>query len=334
MATIKKLQTKVWQLNYIDIDGKRKRESLGKIKKEMAQSILEKKKYDLYLAKTAGGTTRSRQIKYREYSKIYLRWFEKQHPSSFKVKNDNFVNHLDDLFGDIYLHKLTIDQIEEFIDQKRDQGLAPAMINKLLTDITAFLNRAKYQKFEVSDLKIEKVSDQNDQPPKYHSAQDLQDLYSHSPNHWHWWMFLANTGLRIGELQKLRVDNIKKDSIYIVSTNKARTKSGKYRVIGLNENAKKALDHFDQSNDFLFPRIKYRSSIGTALTRCCKRAGIKQGNWGTHVLRHTYASHLAMAGVDLASIQSVMGHADIKTTMRYIHLSPDHLKNVTTAINL
>ena len=102
----------------------------------------------------------------------------------------------------------------------------------------------------------------------------------------------------------------------------------------LNENAKKALDHFDQSNDFLFPRIKYRTSIGTALTRCCKRAGIKQGNWGTHVLRHTYASHLAMAGVDLASIQSVMGHADIKTTMRYIHLSPDHLKNVTTAINL
>ena len=334
MATIKKLQTKVWQLNYIDIDGKRKRESLGKIKKEMAQSILEKKKYDLYLAKTAGGATRSRQIRYREYSMIYLRWFERQYPSSFKVKSDNFVNHLDDLFVDMYIHKLTIEQIDEFIDQKRQYGLAPAMINKLLNDIKAFLNRADRQKYQVPDLKIEQVPDQNDQPPKYHSTEDLQDLYDNSPNHWHWWMFLANTGLRIGELQLLRVDNINDGKIYIVSTNKARTKSGKFRVVGLNENAMKALDNFDLTGEYLFPKIKHRSSIGTALARCCQRAGIKQGNWGTHVLRHTYASHLAMAGVDLASIQNVMGHADIKTTMRYIHLSPNHLKSVTTAINL
>jgi len=334
MATIKKLASKAWQLNYIDLDGRRVRESLGKIKKEMAQSILEKKKYDLYLVKMAGGSSKSRQIKYREYSRMYLNWFEKQYPSSFSVKNDNFVNHVDDLFDDMYIHKLTIDDVEEFIDHKRQLGLAPATINILLTAITAFLNRAAYQKYQVPDLKIEKVPDQSDKPPKYHSAKDLQALYEHSPNHWHWWMFLANTGLRIGELQKLRVDNIKADSIYIVSTNKARTKSGKFRVVGLNENAKKALAHFDLTNDLVFPVVQHRSSIGTALTRCCKRAGIKQGQWGTHVLRHTFGSHLAMAGVDMASIQSLMGHANIKTTMRYIHLSPDHLKSAVTAINL
>ena len=334
MATIKKLASKAWQLNYIDLDGRRVRESLGKIKKEMAQSILEKKKYDLYLVKMAGGSSKSRQIKYREYSRLYLNWFEKQYPSSFKVKNDNFVNHVDDLFSDMYIHKLTIDDVEEFIDHKRQLGLAPATINILLTAITAFLNRAAYQKYQVPDLKIEKVPDQSDKPPKYHSAKDLQTLYEHSPNHWHWWMLLANTGLRIGELQKLRVDNIKADSIYVVSTNKARTKSGKFRVVGLNANAKKALNHFDLTNDLVFPVIQHRSSIGTALTRCCKRAGIKQGQWGTHVLRHTFGSHLAMAGVDMASIQSLMGHANIKTTMRYIHLSPDHLKSAVTAINL
>ena len=38
------------------------------------------------------------------------------------------------------------------------------------------------------------------------------------------------------------------------------------------------------------------------------------------------ASHLVMAGVDLATVQKLLGHKDIKTTMKYAHLAPDHLK--------
>jgi len=44
-----------------------------------------------------------------------------------------------------------------------------------------------------------------------------------------------------------------------------------------------------------------------------------------HTLRHTFASHLVMAGVDLPTVQRLMGHSDIKTTMIYAHLAPDHL---------
>ena len=44
-----------------------------------------------------------------------------------------------------------------------------------------------------------------------------------------------------------------------------------------------------------------------------------------HTLRHTCASHLAMRGVDLPTLQLLMGHAAIITTMRYAHLSPDHV---------
>lgn len=45
-----------------------------------------------------------------------------------------------------------------------------------------------------------------------------------------------------------------------------------------------------------------------------------------HTLRHTFASHLVMSGVDLPSVQKLMGHKDIKTTMRYAYLVPDHLR--------
>ncbi|MGA7586739.1 MAG: tyrosine-type recombinase/integrase [Rouxiella badensis] len=45
----------------------------------------------------------------------------------------------------------------------------------------------------------------------------------------------------------------------------------------------------------------------------------------THVLRHTFASHFMMEGGNILVLQRILGHADIQTTMRYAHFSPDHL---------
>lgn len=57
------------------------------------------------------------------------------------------------------------------------------------------------------------------------------------------------------------------------------------------------------------------------LRAACERAGIRLVGW--HVLRHTFASHLVMRGAPLEAVQELLGHQDIKMTMRYAHLSPD-----------
>ena len=55
--------------------------------------------------------------------------------------------------------------------------------------------------------------------------------------------------------------------------------------------------------------------------RACKRAGLGLAQW--HVLRHSFASHLAMRGAPRKVVQELMGHGTIQMTMRYAHLYPE-----------
>ena len=57
------------------------------------------------------------------------------------------------------------------------------------------------------------------------------------------------------------------------------------------------------------------------IIRLYRRVGLRPIGW--HVLRHTFASQLAMCGAPLKSVQELMGHATIQMTMRYAHLAPE-----------
>jgi len=74
------------------------------------------------------------------------------------------------------------------------------------------------------------------------------------------------------------------------------------------------------------------AGITDAFRSTAKRAGL--GVMGPHIMRHTFASRLVMAGVDLRTVQELMGHKSILMTMRYAHLSPDHKRAATEALEV
>jgi Phage integrase family/Putative transposase len=63
-----------------------------------------------------------------------------------------------------------------------------------------------------------------------------------------------------------------------------------------------------------------QSAIEAALRFGCKRAGLR--SIGSHVLRHTFCSHLAMRGAAPKAIQELVGHSTLTMTLRYMHLAP------------
>ena len=263
---------------------------------------------------------------------IYLEVFVLKYPSSYETSQHTLLFDFEPMFKNFMLHEITINDVNGFIGLKITE-LKTATINRKLSILRAMLNQAKADGFQVPGFKIKEIPNKESRPPKYFTVEELELIYKEDDLYPHWWKFLANTGLRMGEMRNLRVDDIHKDSIHIVSSAAQRTKSGKWRYIPINQSARESLDQFDMTGEYLLPRQHNDSPI-TRFRRICERAGIKKEKWGVHCLRHTFASHLVMNGTPLRTVQVLLGHASINTTERYAHLSPDYLKDSLGDLNL
>ena len=69
----------------------------------------------------------------------------------------------------------------------------------------------------------------------------------------------------------------------------------------------------------------------TGFDNAKKRAGLTDVRF--HDLRHTFASHLVMGRVDIRTLQELLGHKDVRMTMRYSHLAPDHMRKAVCVLD-
>ena len=106
------------------------------------------------------------------------------------------------------------------------------------------------------------------------------------------------------------------------------TKNGERREVLMNDIVKKTLIAVPKnpSSPYIFchedgkPYLNVRKSFDAVLKKC------DIIDFKFHDLRHTFASHLVMSGIDIKTVQELMGHKSIEMTLRYSHLSPDHKK--------
>lgn len=122
----------------------------------------------------------------------------------------------------------------------------------------------------------------------------------------------AFTGLRRGELARLRPVNVQGDLIYLKTT-----KSGRPRTVPVVHHVQ-----------FALRRLPFGVHADT-LTHAVQRS---MPGFRFHDLRHTAASLLIASGVDLYRVGAILGHSDIRTTKRYAHLAIGDLRNAVAAM--
>lgn len=146
-------------------------------------------------------------------------------------------------------------------------------------------------------------------------------------------------GLRVSELTALNEEHIDFSGLMIRVLGKGK----KERVVPLGTKAASSLQEYIPCKRELQQKMgqknltpvfinKYGTRLSSrSVARICKKYFQKNGISDTaspHSFRHTFATHLLDAGVDLRSIQEMLGHASLSTTQKYTHLSLDHLMQV------
>ncbi|MFV3305807.1 tyrosine-type recombinase/integrase [Pseudomonas sp. NY15181] len=138
-------------------------------------------------------------------------------------------------------------------------------------------------------------------------------------------LLTLNTGLRRGELFNLRWPdvNLQAKTITVVGEG---TKTKETRHIPLNAEALGTLKSWKEQcppGCYVFPgqEGERMTDVKTAWLELLKNASVTDFRW--HDMRHDFASRLVMAGVPLNTVRDLLGHTDIKMTLRYAHLAPD-----------
>jgi integrase len=122
------------------------------------------------------------------------------------------------------------------------------------------------------------------------------------------------TGARWSEAEGLKGNQVRAGQIIYV-----KTKGKKNRAVPITEKLLAELPSSRKAQPIFTPCY-------SAFRKAMQRAGIETpAGQLTHVLRHTFASHFTMNGGNILVLQRILGHSDIKVTMRYAHFAPDHL---------
>jgi site-specific recombinase XerD len=222
----------------------------------------------------------------------------------------------------------------------RDQQLAPRTVMLHVCAIRFFFNKVLHRRYLLDDTPYPKAPRRL---PQILSREEVTQVIAaaHSLMHRTMLMLLYSTGIRNAELRHLQVQDIDSRRMLI---HIRHGKGDRDRYVPLSPTLLDTLRVYYQwmrPTTYLFPGTvaNWRADkpisdklLRGACARAAKNAGLRK-RCNPHLLRHTYATHLYESGVDLRTIQLLLGHVDLNHTIIYLHLSQRHLQAVPNPLD-
>ncbi len=241
-------------------------------------------------------------------------------------------------FGKIPVRKITSHHIDQFKAHCLKKDSSHKTVNNHLGILSKLLMTA-YEWMELESVPP-KIKPLKCLPPRtdYLSAEECQLLLSHSQGVIHEMILTAlRTGMRQGELKGLQWTSIEWENRNVVVRHSqddyrkvlGTPKSNRERNIPLDIDVYETFLKKKATVGYVFLTAKGKlfthDRMTVAIARVCKKVGLRKIGW--HTLRHTFATQLATKGVPLTTIQSLLGHSSISTTMRYAHVAPSTMRS-------
>lgn len=269
-----------------------------------------------------------RQYTFTDLAERYATWAEGRQ-RSWQISKKYMVKQLVSRFVNFKLSQFNTNIVEQFQTERLNKGNKPATVNRLLAAIKHMFTKAcEWEMITEETLKrVHKVKflHENNKRLRYLTKEECQSLINACDKHLKPIVIAAlNTGMRRGEIFSLNWNNIDLKHGFILLE---KTKNGDRREIPINDTLKRTLQGLARRLDI--PSVFCDHSTGKRYTdikhsfnSACRRAGIHDSHF--HDLRHTFASHLIMAGVDITTVKELLGHKTLTMTLRYAHLAPSH----------
>jgi integrase/recombinase XerC len=208
------------------------------------------------------------------------------------------------------------------------KGQAPLTVRRKLTAITSFYHYLQETGQTVANLArglpLPKVAQRL---PTCLTAEQAGALLEAAHTPWHRAMIalLLFAGLRRSEVAAITLDDLDMESAQLL----VRGKGARERVVPLTPLVVEAIREYlvcrpqTQSQHLFVSRVGghplHARVAGRMLQHVLQRAGLGEEHITPHRLRHTFATHLIRNGVDVRTVQELLGHADLQTTARYLH---------------
>ena len=211
---------------------------------------------------------------------------------------------------------ITAAHVQMYINKLLNRELAPATVNIRISALKSVFKRLNEQGYIKSNPAVDFVKLRTDEAPIFTLNHNqikrifrVVDKTTHAGYRDYCAMLLMlHCGLRVNEVNQLEANDIDFDNLTIMLAG-AKNKNRKTRAVPMT---KKVVD-----NDLLRKRM-YRYGTLAGLLKECRPS--------PHSLRHTFATNFLRNGGSVNALMRIMGHADITTTMRYVRLNDEAVK--------
>ncbi len=286
-----------------------------------------------------------KQIKLRDAHKQFAEFLKgKKHSSATIVAYgkdiDQLITFLEELKKN-HIHEVSKEDLDSFLMQLGKNSYTPKSISRKLNSTRTFYRFLKVNEYITDDPSLLVNHPRYElAPPRILSPMEyraLRDAAKDDPRMFAVIEILLQTGIRIGELANLRLDDIQNDTLKILPYEKHEE-----RLVPLNRPAKEALKRYlairpQSKNDRVFITKSGKPflirNIRTAVERYFRLAEIKGAK--VNDLRHTFVAHHIKHGVSLVMLSKILGHKRLSTTERYLDFVKDEkVKENTQLVEL